>query len=109
MNFALISDSNVFVPLQCLTRWLLTPKRAAHSQTQPSAHARPNTSPQSASHQANVLESGESASFQGKPLRVVRISESGLERCAIGRMRISGRMADVCAELDRLAAREAVI
>jgi hypothetical protein len=24
-----------------------------------------------------------------------------------GRMRISGRMADVCAELDRLAAREA--
>ena len=42
-----------------------------------------------------------------RPLRVVRVVESGQPRAHVGRMVISGRMADVCAELDRLAAREA--
>ena len=42
-----------------------------------------------------------------RPLRVVRVMESGQPRAHVGRMVISGRMADVCAELDRLAAREA--
>jgi len=38
-----------------------------------------------------------------RPLRVVRLVE-GLAGCSgAGRMVISGRMADVCAELDRLA------
>jgi hypothetical protein len=41
-------------------------------------------------------------------LRVVRYAEKGEFAGMAGRMRISGRMADVCAELDRLAAREAV-
>ena len=42
-----------------------------------------------------------------KPLRVVHVLESGQPRSDVGRMVISGRMADVCAELDRLAACEA--
>jgi hypothetical protein len=42
-----------------------------------------------------------------RPLRVVRVVESGQTRCSVGRMVISGRMADVCAELDRLVAHEA--
>lgn len=42
-----------------------------------------------------------------RPLRVVRVVERGQARSEVGRMVISGRMADVCAELDRLAAREA--
>ena len=41
------------------------------------------------------------------PLRVVRLSEGGECPGSAGRMVISGRMADVCAELDRLVAREA--
>ncbi|WP_293662008.1 hypothetical protein [Rhodoferax sp. OV413] len=41
------------------------------------------------------------------PLRVVRVVERGQPRSQVGRMVISGRMADVCAELDRLAACEA--
>ena len=44
------------------------------------------------------------------PLRVVRVVDAestGLP--SVGRMRISGRMADVCAELDRLAEREAAL
>jgi hypothetical protein len=44
-----------------------------------------------------------------KPLRVVRVAETGLTRASVGRMVISGRMADVCAELDRLAACEAAM
>ena len=41
-----------------------------------------------------------------RPLRVVRILEADHVPANVGRMMISGRMADVCAELDRLAARE---
>ncbi len=44
-----------------------------------------------------------------KPLRVLRVMEPGQQRTCVGRMVISGRMADVCAELDRLAAREAAM
>ena len=40
-------------------------------------------------------------------LRVLRVSESEGRVRGAGRMVISGRMADVCAELDRLAALEA--
>lgn len=43
------------------------------------------------------------------PLRVVRVAEAGYRPGCAGRMVISGRMADVCAELDRLAAREACL
>jgi hypothetical protein len=44
-----------------------------------------------------------------KPLRIVRVVESGQSQSAVGRMVISGRMADVCAELDRLVAHEAAL
>jgi hypothetical protein len=40
-------------------------------------------------------------------LRVVHVQESGQTAAGAGRMVISGRMADVCAELDRLVAMEA--
>jgi len=40
------------------------------------------------------------------PLRVVRVVEPSAPRAVAGRMVISGRLADVCAELDRLAALE---
>jgi hypothetical protein len=40
-----------------------------------------------------------------RPLRVLRVMDA--QQSGMGRMRISGRMADVCAELDRLAALEA--
>jgi hypothetical protein len=40
-------------------------------------------------------------------LKVVREFEAGISSSCAGRMVISGRMADVCAELDRMAQREA--
>ena len=42
-----------------------------------------------------------------RPLRVLRVVDAGHAASTAGRMVISGRMADVCAELDRLAALEA--
>lgn len=39
-----------------------------------------------------------------RPLRVLRVVEAGQASSHAGRLVISGRMADVCAELDRLAA-----
>ena len=44
---------------------------------------------------------------QAPPLRVVRVVEPSAPRADAGRMVISGRLADVCAELERLAALEA--
>jgi len=43
------------------------------------------------------------------PLRMLRVLEQGQPRSCAGRLVISGRMADVCAELDRLVAREAAL
>jgi hypothetical protein len=41
------------------------------------------------------------------PLKIVRQFEPGTSACCAGRMTISGKMSDVCAELDRMAQREA--
>jgi hypothetical protein len=41
-----------------------------------------------------------------RPLRTVRVMEANQSPGQVGRMVMSGRMADVCAELDRLAACE---
>jgi hypothetical protein len=54
-------------------------------------------------------ESNFSSKNTTKPLRIVRVVETGQARTSVGRMVISGRMADVCAELDRLAACEAAL
>jgi hypothetical protein len=41
-----------------------------------------------------------------RPLRVARVLDGQQHRQSAGRMIISGRMADVCAELDRLVEQE---
>jgi len=43
------------------------------------------------------------------PLRVIRVVEVGQPSALTGRMLMSGRMADVCAELDRMVEREAAM
>ena len=42
-------------------------------------------------------------------LKVIRELEAGINPSCAGRMVISGRMADVCAELDRMAQKESLI
>ena len=43
---------------------------------------------------------------QRRPVRVLRVVDAGVPASAAGRLVLSGRLADVCAELDRLAALE---
>jgi len=99
----------VITPLKALWHWLVTPaqvprnKRTAckpmgqnfrHVDTLRSQVL--STTPCTASHAS-----------ERRPLRMVRVMEAGQTSAQVGRMVISGRMADVCAELDRLAACEA--
>lgn len=44
--------------------------------------------------------------FKRPPLRVVRVVDADPRRASTGRMVISGCMADVCAELDRMIQKE---
>ena len=41
-----------------------------------------------------------------RPLRIVRVIDADQQRSNTGRIVISGRMADVCAELDRMVQKE---
>ena len=43
------------------------------------------------------------------PLRVLRVVDSAMPRSSVGRLVISGRMDDVCAELNRLVERESAL
>jgi hypothetical protein len=81
-------------PLRGLADWLASrPPRRGVARRQRPARA-PEPAPATRRHAAPAL-------------RVVRVFEPSQPRAAAGRMVISGRMADVCAELDRLAAQEA--
>ena len=108
MNTARFANSDFFGPLQGLMRWwsanrtpvvgVPLPQRQVHRFTPKSIAA-------------NDLFTGATGkiSMMPKPLRVLRVVETGQSRSSVGRMVISGRMADVCAELDRLAAHEAAL
>ncbi|GAA4345256.1 hypothetical protein GCM10023165_29130 [Variovorax defluvii] len=100
MGIALLSFADLFVPLQSLaTRWM-KPRRARKSVLRyvgirPSCAVRPGAPV--ASRQATAP----------RTLRVVRTVDAQPSGQGTGRVLISGRMADVCAELDRLVALEA--
>ena len=113
MNFALFAHSAVFLPLRYLVRCLVhytapAPDAATHQAMHTSSALRPVALRPVRINPLNA-ESGHPMAFRSKPLRVVRVVEAGQTRSAVGRMLISGRMADVCAELDRLAACEAAL
>jgi len=67
----------------------------------------PRPAPQPCAPVRSAMASPRTAVQSAKPLRVLRVVEPCAPRAVAGRMVISGRMADVCAELDRLAAQEA--
>jgi hypothetical protein len=106
MYLALLAKSGLFPPFLGLRRWWTGNKPKA-----PSSFTTANreqyfelVSKCVASPSTNIKN------FQThRPLRVVRILESGHSVENVGRMVISGRMADVCDELDRLAARDAMV
>lgn len=97
MGTPLFAASVLFAPLQRLARWMVRPAAAPGRCQAPAAHAR--TRP--AVHRAAPVHAARTAR-----LRVVRVLEGPQAAAGAGRMVISGRMADVCAELERLAALE---
>ncbi|OYT90582.1 MAG: hypothetical protein CFE43_17375 [Burkholderiales bacterium PBB3] len=103
MNFAFILRSKAVSSLQSWAYRLLSGNVAPQVPTSSGVLSR-SVGPLALRPAAPVIQPGLQVR---RPLRVVRVVESGQPRAHVGRMMISGRMADVCAELDRLAAREA--
>ncbi|WP_296469662.1 hypothetical protein [Rhodoferax sp.] len=106
MNTALVMKPDFLAPLRLLLTWLLPspPQRAPrYASARSTEHC---NAPHLIAMRADSTGARGQNSCKSKPLRVVRVLESGQSRSEVGRMVISGRMADVCAELDRLAACE---
>ena len=101
MAIAMFSLPNLSDSLQALLGWLAPPRPVPAS----AAASRP-LRPATPRMTAPAISTPRLAPL-AKPLRVVRVLEPSASRAVAGRMVISGRMADVCAELDRLAAQEA--
>lgn len=108
MGIAMSAVHGLFTPLHDLLAWFLSPVQ----------HARPATSTAVTGAAASCAATRAPASLKTttcarrtqRPLRVVRVMDKEGQRGSPGgRMVISGRMADVCAELDRLAALEATL
>ncbi|MDD5478113.1 hypothetical protein [Rhodoferax sp.] len=110
-----IQSFDVIAPLKSLWQWLVvqpghTTARVAHHPRMPVPTA-PNSTRcrQPVLHPVFIHQAitPPAPLRSHQPLRVVRVMEAGQRASLAGRMVISGRMADVCAELDRLAAFEA--
>jgi hypothetical protein len=107
MNFALLANSSIYIHLRYLLRCLRrSPQHIAGSPAAfIPAYGRPSASKPRVLTPHTARNTSHSTAV-ARPVRVVRVLEAGQARSAVGRMLISGRMVDVCAELDRLAARE---
>ena len=112
MGIALLAIADLWSPLQSLaTRWMPA-RRPSHGESGDAAAGlryvaiRPACTARTAGSPAPAASP--SAATPTRPLRVVRVVDrQGSQRGCANRVVISGRMADVCAELDRLAALEA--
>ena len=104
MGITIFSLQGLLAPLQSLVNWLTrAPTPHPASPVRRPSPVKPGTSRSSSSW---TTLPGSRHKKPRPPLRVVRVAESGPTPAIAGRMVISGRMADVCAELDRLAALE---
>ena len=109
MNIALVLQQKLLSGIQ---RFMLgAPEPLALSAIRGRSHSQPVSALRLASHCADDgnAPSGKPVNARVMPLRVLRVVESGQARSCTGRLVISGRMADVCAELDRLVEREAAL
>ena len=117
MGIAFVSRSPLgsilLAPLQTLRAWLL-PLSSARSplrRSAPAGHptAIKNIAPNFGHTRAIGQKPCHSGARAGAPrrLKIVREFDAGIAPSCAGRMVISGRMADVCAELERMSQREA--
>ena len=100
MGIAMFTLSSLFAPLQQMISWFVPASpsmlRASHPALRPKATRACGEQPRAVAK-----------ACIHRPLRVLRVIEANHAPASAGRMVISGRMADVCAELDRLAELEA--
>ncbi len=102
MGIALLALSGLFNNLHSFTT--TAPVQALHKR--PGVRLHPEWAVRSTP--CSQPSHGKTQVAQRRPsLRIVHVPESGQSSVGAGRMVISGRMADVCAELDRLVAMEA--
>jgi hypothetical protein len=104
MGLTLFTLGSLFAPLQGLMASLLPVRGSSRAVQRNCAAPRPAGVVQ---RPVRGATSAVAPQRPCRPLRVVRFVEPTRAAVDAGRMRISGRMADVCAELDRLAALEA--
>ena len=106
MGITFFTFAGLFTPFQRLMDWLTQPPVSARV-TSRSVHAPWRPTPRTRARSHGHARADVSRPAVNRPLRVVRVMEPSQAPRTGGRMIISGRMADVCAELDRLAALEA--
>lgn len=104
MGITMPTTAALLAPLHDLMAWLMRPIDAAPATKTIAARQR--------TMRAGSLHHGQrpavrSVAVPSRPLRVLRVVDGPKPAAGAGRMVISGRMADVCAELDRLAELEA--
>lgn len=105
MGIALLSIADLLTPLQSLAdRWM--PRRRS-GRAMSSGLRYVGIRPSCAMRQGATGGTAAASAAPVRPLRVVRMVDAHQPGRPAGRMVISGRMADVCAELDRLVALEA--
>ena len=109
MNIQHSNRPRIIAPFTALWSWLMTKPGQPTRSSQ--IHANAATSLSSPCSNTQHTQKPGAAAYAGRcigqPLRVLRVMDTDLAPAQIGRLRISGRMADVCAELDRLATHEA--
>ena len=105
MGITLFTFDGLLASLRSLTHWLMHAPGTRRGTPQ----GRPPAARSAALQARSAWPAACSGSREPlhRPLRVVRVVDASHARAGAGRMFISGRMADVCAELDRLAALEA--
>jgi len=102
MGIAVLTFAEIFSPLQALAQRWMAPRRGSRSTDLRYVAIRPACAARGTDPQPRGADTA------AKPLRVIRVVEPRSSARSSGRVVISGRMADVCAELDRLAALEAL-
>ncbi|RQO45967.1 hypothetical protein DBV14_23270 [Variovorax sp. KBW07] len=111
MGIALLAIADFWMPLQSLASRLM-PVRRSHRRD-PLDHGESSAGlryvavrPACTTRSGNGAASATATAAPARPLRVVRVVDRQGSQRTSNRVVISGRMADVCAELDRLAALE---
>ena len=99
--------SMILAPVQALAAFFM-PVQAAHASHRPLFHmpSQRLANTQNTIQHARTVVRAVASERPVSLLKVMREFEPGMARSQSGRMAISGRMSDVCAELDRIAQKE---